>query len=1128
MKLTAAFILLTALQVSARTYSQDKISVDFNRTNLNKALKEVERKSGYRFVYSNQVLSDEVKVTLKAKDMAVENVLNKLLSNTGLSYSVMDDNLVVIKTAKSYYADIVVKGKVTDSTGKPLANVSVTAAKGGGVTTNENGEYSITVDENGTLTFSSVGYVPQSIKVDNRTTINIVLMENTTQLSDVVVVGYGTQKKVNLSGAVSQVSGDVLENRPITNLGAGLQGLIPNLQITPQGGAPGQGSNFNVRGLTSLNGGSPLILVDGVVQDPNLINPNDVATITVLKDAAASAIYGGRAAYGVILITTKNGKKNQKPVLSLSSSIASNQLTLLPKYMNSMDYINYMDTASINAGSGAYFSDRIRKGVEAYYNDPVHNLPVIYDPATDNGRYQYVGNTDWASALYKPGYLQQNNLSLSGGGKSVSYYLSYGILNQRGFLAAYDDKYQRQNFDLSVNSDVFSWLTVTGKIRYTYSKEDHPSGGIGGNSGISAYSGELKNDLRPLMPVRHPDGNFAGQGSFTNPFAVGALGGKSGAKVNDLWLTGAVQIKPLRDLNVNVDYTFNPYSRNTEFSSKLFREYHADSTYNIYPWTNPNLAQQTNQNDYYYAFNAYADYSRTVGNNHNFKLLLGFNQEQKFYNEFIAQRQNLVINDQPNLSLATGTQTVNQTTNSWAVQGVFGRLNYDFAKKYFVELNTRLDGSSRFPAGQRSVVLPSASAAWRISQEGFWQGSSLANVLSELKLRGSYGVLGNQTIGGNDRLLSNTFPYLSIYGVNTALPYILGTGTSLPVSVSPGVLVSPTFTWEKVYQWNMGMDMELLRNRLEATVDVYTRSTKGMLVPGRPLPGVLGASVPKSNAADLKTNGYEVSLKWQDRISKNFSYYASLVFADAIGTITKFDNPTKDLNNYYVGEKYGEIWGYVADGLFQSQEEINKHADQSKLYGGAWHAGDVMYRDLNGDGKITPGNNTVDSSGDQKVIGNTTPRYQYSLSTGLMWRSFNLDIVLQGVGKRDFVPDGRFYGIGSQWDVPMEAVKDFWSYANRNAYLPRPYIDGGHGNRSTNTRYLQSGAYLRVKQLTVGYSLPDRWAEKIAASQLRLYFTGQNIFTLTKLSKLYDPENLNLMGYPITKSYSFGINLTFK
>ncbi|HET7114877.1 MAG TPA: SusC/RagA family TonB-linked outer membrane protein, partial [Hanamia sp.] len=738
MKFTALLILITALQVSAKTYSQETVSVDFNHTNLSKALKVVERESSYRFVFSNDVLSDKLKVTIKAKDIPVKDLLKQMLANTDLVYTVMGNNLVGIKYSAAYYADkIIVKGTVTDGKGNPLPNVSVTAGTGIGTTTNDKGEYSISVDENGSLTFSSVGYIPQTINVSKRNVVNVALVEGANQLTDVVVVGYGTQKKVNLSGAVSQVSGQVLESRPLTNLGAGLQGVIPNLQITSQGGAPGQGTNFNVRGLTSLNGGGPLILIDGVVEDPNLINPNDVATVTVLKDAAASAIYGGRAAYGVVLITTKNGKKNQKPHLNLSSSVASNQLTLLPKYMNSMDYINYMDSASINAGSGAYFSQRIRNGVTAHFNDPKNNPSVLYDPAIDNGFYQYVGNTDWASTLYKNGYLQQNNLSLSGGGKNISYYMSYGILSQGGFLAAYNDKYQRQNFNLSASSDVLSWLTFSGKIRYTYSKEDHPSGGTGGNSGISAYSGELKNDLRPLMPVRHPDGNYAGQGSFTNPFAVGALGGSSGAKVNDLWLTGEALIKPIRDMNVTVNYTFNPYSKNTEFNSKLFREYHADGKFNIYPWTNPNLDQLTNENDYYYAFNAYADYSKTLGGSNNLKLLVGFNQEQKFINYFSAQRQNLVINDQPNLSLATGLPTVSQNVSSWAVQGVFARLNYDFEKKYILEINTRVDGSSKFPAGNRSVLLPSASAAWRVSEEKFWKGTSLGNAISEFKFRGS-------------------------------------------------------------------------------------------------------------------------------------------------------------------------------------------------------------------------------------------------------------------------------------------------------------------------------------------------------------------------------------------------------
>lgn len=1017
-----------------------------------------------------------------------------------------------------------ITGTVTDSTNTPIAGATVQVKEtGAGAKTAVDGQFVIPVSQGQTLVISFVGFNTREFPVTNiNAPITVTLQPNSSVLSDVVVVGYGTQRRVNVSGAVSQVSGQALEDRPLTNLGAGLQGLIPNLQISPAGGAPGQGSNFNVRGLTSLNGGSPLVLVDGVVQDPNLINPNDVASVTVLKDAAAAAIYGGRAAYGVILITTKTGKKGQKPAISLSSSYAVNKMTVLPKYMNSLDYINYMDTASINAGSGAYFSDRIRKGVVAYFNDPVNNQPVLYDPATDNGYYQYVGNTDWSSELYKPAYQHQHNVSVTGGGNNVSYYLSYGILDQRGFLASSDDKYQRQNFNIAVNADVVKWLSFSGKVRYTYGKEQHPGGGTGW-SGISAYSGQLKGDLRPLMPVRHPDGNFSGQGSFTNPFAVGALGGSYGKKTNDLWLTGTAQIRPLTGLNVNLDYTFNPYSTNTDFSSTMFREYHADGSYNIYPWTNPNTARQTNSNDYYYAFNAYADYSKTLGGKHNFKLLTGYNQEQKFTDSFSAQRQNLVINDQANLSLATGTQTVSQTASSWAILGVFGRLNYDFDKKYFVEINTRVDASSKFPKGRRSVVLPSASAAWRISQEKFWQNSPLNNIISELKLRGSYGVLGNQYVNSN-------FPYVSTYNVNTSVDYILGSTTTLPVGVSPGNLISSDFTWEKVYQWNVGLDAELLANRLEMSVDVFNRSTKGMLVAGSPLPAVLGTDVPQSNAADLKTKGYEIALKWRDKIGKDISYYANVVFSDAYGTITKFDNPTKDLSSdkNYEGKKYGEIWGYESDGLFQSADEVSKSADQSQLYSGVWNPGDVKYRDLNGDGKITPGNNTVDSSGDQKVIGNTTARYQYSLSAGVKWKAFDIDVILQGVGKRDFLPDGRYYGIGSEWDVPMELAKDFWSYTNTDGFLPRPYINGGHGNRSNNARYLQSAAYLRLKQVTLGYSLPTNWASKISVSQLRLYFTGQNILTLSKLSELYDPENLDVMGYPISKSYSFGINVTFK
>lgn len=1014
---------------------------------------------------------------------------------------------------------IKINGTVTDSTSAPIIGASV-LVKGSttGTKTNGNGGFTIEASPGQTLVFSSVGYDSLAVLVNNADIpINISLRESSSLLSDVVIVGYGTQKKINLSGAVSQVSGQVLEDRPITTLGAGLQGLIPSLQVST-GNSPGQGSNFNVRGFTSINGGGPLILVDGVVQDPNLLNPNDVASVTVLKDAAAAAIYGGRAAFGVVLITTKNGKRNQKPTLNLTSSVSSSRVTLLPKYMNSLDYINYMDTASINAGAGPFFSQRIRDGVEAYFNDPVNNQPVIYDPAIDKGYYQYVGNTDWAEELYRPGIMQQHNLSLSGGSNDVSYYVSYGLMYQRGSLAIIDDKFQRQNLNMSVNADVLKWLSFSGKVKYSYGEEKHPGGGYFGSNG--AYNGQLNSDLRPIMPIYHPDGNYAGQGNFTNPFSIGQLSGGYGVKKNDLWLTGAAHLKPLKGLNVNMDYTFNPYANNIDFSTRKFREYHADGTYNYYTWTNPNLERQTNSNDYYYAFNTYADYSKTIGNRHNFKLLVGYNQEQKFSKSFNAERKELIINDEPYLNLATGAMTVGQGTSSWAVQGIFGRLNYDYDNKYFLELDARRDGSSRFPVGNRTAMLPSGSAAWRVSQEGFWQNSSLSDIIPELKLRGSYGVLGNQSVNGD-------FPYLSTFGVNTALGYIFGNSSALAVSVSPGGLVRPDFTWEKVYQWNAGLDAEFFKSRLEASVDIYTRSTKGMLVNGTPAPAVLGTGVPRVNSGNAKTAGYDITLRWHDNIGANISYHADVVFSDAIATITKFDNNSLMLlSDRYVGQENGEIWGYESDGLFHSADEVSNHADQSALFGGQWSPGDVKYTDLNGDGKITEGSNTVDDSGDRKIIGNSSPRYNYSLVTGLRWKTFDIDVILQGVGKRDWFPEGRFFGIGSEWDVPMRAASDFWSNANQDGYLPKPYVNGTHGNRATNSYYLQSAAYLRLKQVTLGYSLPELWAKKISASKLRVYVTGQNILTFTKLSKLYDPENLGF-GYPVVANYSVGLNLTF-
>ncbi len=1021
-----------------------------------------------------------------------------------------------------------ISGTITDENNVPLPGVNITVeGTTRGTQSDFDGNYSINVSNEETLVFSFVGFEDQSVVVGDNLTIDVTMIESASALDEVVVIGYGTEKKVNLTGAVSEVSSEAFESRPLANLGEGLQGKVPNLSITP-GNAPGQGSSFNIRGFTSINGGSPLILVDGVEQDPNLINPNDVESVSVLKDDASTAIYGSRAAYGVILITTKSGDRGKTPTINIGSSYAINDRTVKPRYMNSLNYINYMDEASRNAGNPNYFDDRIRKGVEAYFNDPLNNEPVLYNPEIDkDGKYVYVGNTDWASELYKRGSILQNNLSVSGGTKSSTYYFSYGNSIQKGFLRSYNDKYERHNVSLKVATLLLDWIKISGNARYTYSNEDHPSGGVGGNSGITATSGQLKNDLRPLMPVTHPDGEWAGQGSFTNPFAVGAEGGHDQTKINDLTLTGRIEITPVEDLHIKADYTFNPYSSNNEFTSRLFEEFHADGTTNIYPWTNPNLVRLNNQNNYYHSFNLFGDYSKSFGN-HNFKVLLGYNQEYKKFKGFLAQRTNLIDNDLPAINRATGERTVDGSNTSWGLLGYFFRFNYNYMEKYLLEVNGRYDGSSKFQKGHRYVFSPSFSGAWRISKENFWdKNKRLFRLINEFKLRASYGQHGNQNVGGN-------FPYVSTYGINTSLPYLFGTSSSLPVSVMPGGLISPNFTWEKVKQWNIGANLGLLNNRLTVQFDYYNRYTKGMLTQGQPLPAILGTGVPNENAADLKTEGWDFSISWKDQLRPNLSHRASVILSNSKAHITKFNNPSMLLSNYYPGYRIGQIWGFETAGLFQTQDEIDNWVDQSKLYGGQWNPGDVKYVDKDGDGEITNGDYSLEDHGDLKKIGNSEPQYEFGVNYGITWNNFDLDLFFQGVLKQDFVPDGRYYGIDVEWDVPMTEASNYWSPNNPDGFLPKPYIDGGHGNRGAALngvpdRYLQDAAYLRLKQATLSYTLQNiNWLDKVGVNAIKLYFTGQNLFTWTSLSKLYDPENLSLMGYPVTKSYSFGINLTLK
>lgn len=1061
------------------------------------------------------------------KDMKTVGVLLLLSAiSAGTAYAVPKWGTAGVKEIQQ---NGVCNGVVTDTTGETVIGASV-VVKGttNGTITGLDGDFSLSgVTKGSILVVSFVGYQNTEVKWNGQP-LTIVLKEDTKVLDEVVVVGYGTQKKANLSGAVAAVDGKVLQDRPITNIGQGLQGVVPNLNITMNnGGAPGATSSFNIRGNTSLNGGSPLVLVDNVQMDANLVNPDDIESISVLKDAASASIYGARAAYGVILITTKKGKKSDKPTVSLSATGYWQSPALTFHNVNSMQYLTMMDEAYQNdGGSGHYFKSQVYQYAEDYFNGK-YDSPVFFDTAYDTYKYGYCGNTDWWDELYKTSFSQIYTANISGGNDRTTYYASVSMNDQGGILKAGDDKYNKYNANVNISSNITKWLNVSAKIAHTYTDELHPTGGTTAMnstaySGLSSYSGMMKGDLSPLMPVKHPDGHYAGQGSYTNPVAIMEQGGNAQYKQNDLWMTGAVKITPIKGLVINADYTWNFYGKSSNQHVQNFYDYTAvPGTENYYPWTNPSSVTVTNNDDYYNAFNAFAEYTFSLKEKHNFKVMVGYNQENKHKKYHYAGRKNLIDSSNPSLNLAYGDMAMNGSETHWSVNGFFARINYDYKGKYLLELNGRYDGSSKFPHGDRYAFFPSASVAWRVSEEKFWE--PIRGWFDNFKLRASYGSLGNQAL---DESRYGNFPYLATYGINTKYGTLLN-GTR-PVAVSVPGLVSASFTWETVNQIDFGFDASFFGGRLNTSFDWYRRNTKDMLTAGQALPAVLGTSVPQENAADMKTVGWEVSLEWNDRLSNGFGYHIKGVLSDYQASITKFSNPTKLLGTHYVGEKLNEIWGYVSNGLFQSDEDA-KAADQSYLSGGSWGAGDVKYEDLNNDGKIDIGKNTLDDSGDRKIIGNSTPRYSYGITAGFDYKGFDFEMFWQGIGKRDYWLGGsQFWGFTDEWCTPLTSSLDYWTEDNRDAYFPRLHHYGVNGgNHQVSTRYLQNAAYLRLKNVVLGYTIPRSITEKVKISRLRVFVQGENLLTFTPLIDSYDPETLNNMTYPINKKISVGLNLTF-
>ena len=1074
-------------------------------------------------------MSNAKKITIDVSNGTLEQVLSICFKDQPFTYTIIEKTIVVkpkeerSDILEGFYlrppVPIVVTGKVKDENGKPLAGVSVSIVGGkGGVSTDEGGNFSISVPENAVLSFSYVGYKTVTVPVKGKTSIEITLNPDLSAMNEVVVVGYGTEKKSNLTGAVAQVSGKVLENRAITDIGLGLQGEIGNLNIgtVSDPGGVGTPSTFNIRGVTSLNGGGPLFVVDGVPANSiDNVNPYDIESITVLKDAASSAIYGARAAYGVMLITTKKGKKDNKVSVTYNGMSSWDKPTVLPKKANSLESVETFNAAAANSGLPAPFGPDQVARIKQYMANP-SSVPVTTPDPNDPNRWSWDNgnaNTDWVKAYIKPwAFTQKHDLAVSGGSKSTSYYTSIGLLDKGGMLRYGDDKFSRYNVTSNLHSEPTTWMRVDMRMRFAKSITDNPF----------PYSDLIGNwfhamiAMRPYWPLHNPDGKL----SQISALPYQNAGGRSILNSNDLWLTGAVELEPVKDWKINMDYTWNQLSSKSSDLDALVYAYAVDGTkYSIgHGQSAISESAATNQ---YNSFNLYTSYERKLGR-HFVKALVGQQLEVSQFFTLAGSRTNLITDLIPSMGVATGTQNVADAISHWATTGTFARLNYNFDEKLLVEFNGRYDGTSKFPQSNRFGFFPSVSAGYNIAKENFWP---LKDLVSQFKIRASYGSLGNQSVAN--------YLYLSTVPINSNLGYLLN--NVRPNYLSTPGLNSSDLTWETARTKDLGLDATLLKNRLDVSFDVYSRATVNMLGPAEAIPVVLGAAVPLMNNANLETKGFELNISWKDKIGTDFSYHASFVLSDYVSKVTKYSNPTGTLATYYKGMTIGEIWGWKSDGLIQTDKQLQDMPDQSLFWGGPYYKGDVLYKDLNGDGKVDFGNYTLKNTGDFKVIGNSTPRYTFGLNAGFNWKGFDFNTFWQGVGKRESWLGGTiFYGLlGAYGSSIMKNTLDYWTPGNTKAYWPRPYAtDEVNKNRVTSTLYLQNTAYTRLKNIQLGYTLPQQLLTHIKIQRIRVYVSGENLLTFSKVNDNFDPEVVDGgwgsgKEYPLMKTITFGLNVEF-
>ena len=1105
MKLTSFFLMISAVSVLAgKTYSQTALlNLNMEKTTVKEVLSKIEDQSEFYFMYSGKVIDSNREVSVNVKNQKIEHVLNSLFAGTDVDYTIKD-RIIVLTTpevfddiSKDAFQQKTVSGKVTDVENRPLPGVTV-LVKGTtqGTVTDVDGHYSLSgIPENATLQFSFIGMQTQEIEVGTQSNINISLKEETIGIEEVVAIGYGTMKKVNLSGAVSSVNSEQLEKRTATQSSQLLQGVTSGITVTQSSGKPGADqADITIRGLGTFSGAgnNPLVLVDGVPSSLNLVSPNDIESISVLKDAASASIYGSRAANGVILITTKQGIPGKLQVI-YEGYVGKQEATQLPQYVDSWVYAEMLNEARSNVGRSDAFTqqeiDKYKSGSNPDEFSNTHHLREVFNSGS--------------------GFQTKHNVSINGTEGNTQYLFSMGYLNQKGIIEKVN--YDRYDMRLNLNSKVRDNLTLSAKIAGNFSSREEPGilseGTIGNLSTIMRYA----TSVPATIPSTKSDGSY---GIYMgHAVAQAGIDSDSFFKSKNTFLMNnfSLQWDIINSLKFTARIAYNwAYNRSDNLGA-------------IYSWDNqtteagPSKLQVNDNTSGNLLMDAYLDYDKTFGENHYLHVLGGFSYNSDDYESLGAYRENspstklYVIN-----AFATKNMSNSGGASTSKLESFFGRVNYRFKEKYLLEGNLRYDGSSRFPKETRFGLFPSFSAAWIISNENFFNISWI----DYLKLRSSYGVLGNQLIGD--------YPYQKTLNLNQ--PYPLGEVETIMPGIALTRLPFQNITWESVAVFDQGVDINIFDNKLGLSIDHYIRKTTDILY-NLTVSSVLGMSVSNQNAGEVENRGWDFELSYRNSIN-DFSYSIRPNFSFNHNEVKSLAGVKKDIDKgLFIGEPLGSIYGYKTDGLFIDQNDIDNYAVQNYVAS----PGLIRYVDISGPDGVPDG--IISAEYDRTVIGSTFPKYSYGMAMQADYKGFDFYLLFQGLAGFEKRLDGLRFAFHNNGNIEQWHVDNRWTEENPDRYAKYPKLIPLSSSPEVpfgpNSEYwLQDAAFVRIKTLQVGYTIPSRIIDKTFIDQFRIYVSGENILTFDNYYEGWDPEMATggyaqSSYYPPTSTWLFGINVKF-